>query len=164
MKQFKLVFALAGMMVVNPTFGQNSNTAGTSGMMAQDHGPSMPDCPMKLEGTTVSVADTPDGIKVTFTAKSENVAILQNRVERMATMHTMMSTSEGMQSHMIAGSAKYEALGSGAALTLVPNDSKMLEKFRAQVRTRVDQMKKGDCSMMQDMMMNGMMGNMPKAK
>jgi len=72
-------------------------------------------------------------------------------------MHAAMGNMPMGQQQMIAGTVKYEALPTGARLTLKPNDSSKLKEFREQVRTRVEQMKKGDCSMMQNMMMQGMM-------
>jgi hypothetical protein len=44
-----------------------------------------------------------------------------------------------------------------ARLALTPKDPAKLAEFRKQVRANVEQMKKGECSMMQ-----GMMGNMEK--
>jgi hypothetical protein len=79
----------------------------------------------------------------------------------MANMHAAMGNMPMGSQHMIAGTVKYEALPTGARLTLKPNDASKLKEFREQVRSHAEQMKKGDCSMMQDMMMHGMMHGMP---
>jgi len=148
---FGLVFVCA--LVVVTISAQNSPAAGTMNM---NQAQMMQACPVKVEGTTVEAADTTDGVAVTFTAKPANVADLQQRVERMANMHAAMGNMP-MGQNMIAGTVKYEALPTGARLTLKPNDASKLKEFRQQVRSHVEQMKKGDCSMMQGMMMQGMM-------
>jgi hypothetical protein len=132
--------------------------------MGMNQAQMMQACPVKVEGTTVEVADTADGVAVTFAAKPANVADLQQRVERMANMHAAMGNMPMGQQNMIGGTVKYEALPTGARLTLKPNDASKLKEFREQVRSCVEQMKKGDCSMMQVMMMQGMMSAPAKAK
>jgi hypothetical protein len=112
----------------------------------------MQNCPMNISGAEVAVADTTTGIVVTFTAKAEDVKGLQRRVERMAAMHTGMPAGQSMQGRMIAGDVTYGALPNGARLTLTPKDPAKLADFKAKVRTRVEQMKKGNCSMMEEMM------------
>jgi hypothetical protein len=152
----KLIFGLttACALGVITVTAQNGPAAGTMGM---NQSQMMQACPVKVEGTTVEAADTADGVAVTFTAKPANVADLQQRVERMANMHAAMANMPMGQQNMIAGTVKYEALPTGARLTMKPNDASKLKEFREQVRSHVDQMKKGDCSMMQGMMMQGMM-------
>jgi hypothetical protein len=156
--------AVAAMFIFgNFAAGQNDNSAGQPGGrgMNQMQQMQMMQCPVKLEGVDVAAADVSGGLTVTFTAKPANVAELQRRVESMATMHSAMS-SQAMQQHMIDGTVKYEALPNGARLTLTPKDPAKLKEFREQVRSRVETMKKGDCSMMGDMMnMMKMMGGMP---
>ena len=147
-----LVVACA--LAVVTVSAQNSPAAGQMGMSQAQM---MQACPVKVEGTTVEVADTADGVAVTFAAKPANVADLQQRVERMANMHAAMGNMQMGPQSMIAGTVKYEALPTGARLTMKPNDASKLKEFREQVRSRVEQMKKGDCSMMQGMMMQGMM-------
>jgi hypothetical protein len=112
--------------------------------------------PMTLSGADVAVADTTTGIAITFTAKAGDVKELQRRVERLANMHTMMSDAPQMNARMIPGDVKYEAIAGGARLTLTPKDPAKLAEFRSQVRTHVEQMKKGNCAMMEEMM-HGMM-------
>jgi hypothetical protein len=152
----RVIFGLAvvsalGVITIS---AQNSPAAGPTGM---NQAQMMQACPVKVEGTTVEAKDTADGIAVTFVAKPANVADLQQRVERMANMHAAMGNMPLGQQGMIAGTVKYEALPTGARLTLKPNDASKLKEFREQVRSHVEQMKKGDCSMMQGMMMQGMM-------
>ena len=138
---------------------QNSPAAGQMGM---NQAQMMQACPVKVEGTTVEVADTADGVAVTFAAKPANVADLQQRVERMANLHAAMGNMPMSPQNMIAGTVKYEALPTGARLTLKPNDASKQKEFREQVRSHVEQMKKGDCSMMQSMMMQGKAGSTEK--
>jgi hypothetical protein len=120
----------------------------------------MKDCPMTLPGTNLETAETAAGIAVNITTKPENVVELRRRVEHMATMHSGMSSHEGMmKNQMVPGTATYEPIENGARLTLMPKDPEKLAEFRNQVRAHVEQMKKGGCSMMQ-----GMMGNMSAPK
>ena len=154
MKGLVLGLALACALGVITVNAQNSPAAGQMGM---NQAQMMQACPVKVEGTTVEAKDTADGIAVTFVAKPANVADLQQRVERMANMHAAMGNMPLGQQNMIAGTVKYEALPTGARLTLKPNDASKLKVFREQVRSHVEQMKKGDCSMMQGMMIQGMM-------
>ena len=116
-------------------------------------------CPTTLPGVDVAVADTPKGITLTFTSKLGNVAELQGRVERMTKMHTMISDTARGRGHIIAGEVKYEALPTGARLTLTAKDPARVAEFRTQVRSHEEEMKKGDCAMMENMMW-GMTGTM----
>ena len=165
MKRIMVGLVLISALGAIGALAQNSNSGGQMGMSQMQM---MQACPMKVEGTTIAVADTADGVAVTFTAKPASVIDLQQRVERMANMHSAMGNMPMGQQHMIAGTVKYEALPTGARLTLKPNDASKLKEFREQVRAHAEQMKKGDCAMMQDMMMHGMMmqgkGNSPDKK
>ena len=116
----------------------------------------MQDCPMKVQGADLVVADTKDGIALTITSKSGDVAELRRRVEKMAKMHQTPSDGHMMHQGVIPFTAKYEEIPNGARLTLTANKAEQLNEFRAQVRKHAEQMKKGDCSMMQGMM-GGMM-------
>jgi len=153
MKGIVFGVGLACALGVVTVHAQNNPAAGQMGMSQAQM---MQACPVKVEGTTVEVEDTADGVAVTFATKPANVADLQQRVERMANMHTAMANMP-MGQGMIAGTVKYEALPTGARMTMKPNHAARLKEFREQVRSRVEQMKKGDCSMMQGMMMQGMM-------
>jgi hypothetical protein len=154
MKRIVFVLGMACALGILAVGAQNSPAAG---QMNMSQAQMMQACPVKVEGTTVEVADTTDGVAVTFAAKSANVADLQQRVERMANMHTAMGNMQMGQQSMIAGTVKYDPIPNGARMTMKPNDASKLKEFREQVRSRVEQMKKGDCSMMQGMMMQGMM-------
>jgi hypothetical protein len=118
----------------------------------------MQSCPMKVSGAVVSVADVEKGIALTITTKSGDVADLRRRTENMAKMHSSSNTN--MHAPMMSFSVKYEEVPDGARVILTPNDPTQLQEFRAKVRQHVEQMKNGDCSMMQGMMMHGMMGGM----
>jgi hypothetical protein len=119
----------------------------------------MKECPMSLPGIQAAVSDTSTGVMLTFTAAAENVAELQRRVERWANMRQLMAEMPRFQDHMIAGEVKYEAIPNGARLAFTPANPVRLEEFRMQVRTHVEQMTKGHCPMMENMM-QGMMRRM----
>ena len=114
----------------------------------------MQNCPMKVPGTGVSVTDTENGIALTLTTKSGDVAELRRRIENMAKMHGTAPNAP-MHGNMTPFSVKYEEIASGARLTLTPDNSGQLDSFRTAVRQHAEQMNKGECSMMQGMM-NGM--------
>src|SRR5579883_2402001 len=97
----------------------------------------MQSCPMQVAGAEVSILDTKDGIALTITTTSGNVADLRNRAERMAKMHS----SEAMHGNMMPFTAAYEEVPNGARLTLVPKDSQKLPEFRNIVRQHAEQMK-----------------------
>jgi hypothetical protein len=123
----------------------------------------MQDCPMKLQGTEVTVEGTVTGIALTFTNKPDKVADLRRRVERMAVMHNAERPNEVMmQSQMMAATVNYESIENGARLTLIPKDPAKLAEFRTKVRAHVDRMKNGECPMMQEMM-RGMKDHMEKS-
>jgi len=124
-------------------------------------------CPASLPGVEISTATTTEGIAVSFTATSGNVAELQRRVELLANMHTMMGGSPNMPmpnhgnmpimhgntpNRVPAGEVAYEELAKGARLTFKAKDTADLTEFRRQIESRVEQMKKGDCNMMGTMM------------
>jgi hypothetical protein len=111
---------------------------------------------MALAGTSLGTSDTETGIAINITTQPENVTDLRRRVEHMAAMHGTGSASEGMmKEHMLSGTATYAPIENGARLILTPKDPEKLAEFRNEVRSHVEQMKKGGCPMMQ-----GMMGNM----
>jgi hypothetical protein len=108
----------------------------------------MQNCPMKVPGADVSVADTSDGIALTITTKSGDVADLRRRTENMARMHS----NGAMHSNMTAFSVQSEEVPGGTRLVLTPKDPAKLEEFRNMVRQHAEQMKKHECSMMKGMM------------
>ena len=111
----------------------------------------MQNCPMKVPGAELSVADAENGIILEITTKSGQVAELRRRTESMAQMHSGAS-HRAMHPGMVPFSFKYEEIANGARLTLIPKDPSQLDAFRATVRQHAEQMKKGQCSMMQGMM------------
>src|SRR5207249_2976369 len=115
----------------------------------------MQNCPMKVPGTDLSVTDAENGIVLTITPKSGEVAELRRRIGSMAKMHSAVSNG-GMHGYMMPFSIKYEEVPSGARLTPTPKDPAQLDAFRTKVRQHAEQMKKGECSMTQAMM-QGMM-------
>ena len=115
--------------------------------------------PMQVSGAEVSVLDTKDGIALTFTTTSGDVADLRLRAESMAKIHS----TEAMHGNMMPFTVAYEEVPNGARLTLVPKDLQKLQEFRNIVRQHAEQMKNHDCSMMQGMM-QGMMGGMKRTE
>jgi hypothetical protein len=147
------VAATATIFAMGGTEGQQAGPQHETPNMAMTQS-----CPMKVTGANLSVADVANGIAVTITTKSGDVADLQHRVENMAKMHDE-SSNAGMHGQMMSFSVKYEDVTNGALLVLTPKDLTQLEEFRPKVRHHVEQMKKGDCSMMQ-----GIMGGMKNAQ
>jgi hypothetical protein len=113
----------------------------------------MQSCPMKVPGTDLSITDAENGIALTLTTKSGELAELRRRVENMAKMHSA-SSNNAMHGNMMPFSITYEEVASGARLTLTPKNPAELDAFRATVRRHAEQMKKGNCSMMRGMMEN----------
>lgn len=115
---------------------------------------------MHIQGLKVAVTDIPGAVVVTLTTEPERVDRLRSRVEHMAAVHNrMMNRPARMPNRIVAGTVKYEEVPDGARLTLMPRDPAELEELRKQVRERAEQMQKGGCSMIQEMM-QGMRGNM----
>ena len=154
MKNILLTVALAGSLASVAIAGVQHDSS------EPQHGASnmsmMQNCPMKVAGSDISVADTTDGIRLTITTKTGDVADLRRRTENMAKMHSA-SSNTAAHGQMMPFDVKYEDVSDGASVTLTPKDPARLEEFRAKVRQHAEQMKKGDCSMMQGMM-QGMMG------
>jgi hypothetical protein len=115
----------------------------------------MQSCPMKVSGTDLSVTDVDNGIALTIATKSGEAAELRRRAENMAKMHTEPSDMHG---NMMPFTVKYEDVPNGALLTLTPKNPTQLAPFRAKVREHAQQMKEGNCSMMQSMMQGRMDG------
>jgi hypothetical protein len=124
----------------------------------------MQHCPMSVSGATVTTADTKNGITVTITTEKGDVADLRRKAESMAKMHSDSSMARMPGGSMVAFAAKYKEIPKGAQLTLTPKDTKNLDEFRRLARQHVEQMKKGECSMMQGMMQGNAAGQTePKA-
>ena len=141
------VVALAATFVTLPVMGATQSN-GMTGM------PMMQNCPMQIPGATVSIQDTSDGIALTITTQSGDVADLQRLAESMVKMHS----NQGMHGNMMPFTVASEQITNGARLTLKPKDPGKLEEFRSTVRRHAEQRKNHDCSMMQGMM-QGMMGH-----
>lgn len=158
MKTFAMLLFVPAVMMTAGV--QNTPTGPRAGMQMGGQGMMMM-CPMNLEGASVAVSDTSTGVALSITTtKPESVPELRRRVEQWATMHSVDRPSQSMmQGQMMPGTVKYEPIEKGARLTVTPKDPAKLAEFRKQVRTHVEQMQKGDCSMMQDMM-QGMMHGM----
>jgi hypothetical protein len=151
-----VMLLILGPAVLSAAGSQNTQAEPSRGMQGMSM---MMNCPMKLEGTSVAVADTTTGVSLSFTTRPENVAELRRNLEQMATMHGTNADRPGvamMQGQTMPGAIKYEIIESGARLTLTPNDPGKLAELSKQVRAHVEMMQKGDCSMMQNMM-QGMM-------
>lgn len=122
-------------------------------------------CPMKVPGTTATVADTADGVAISFTT-SGDVAELRRRVHHMAEMrdrhHGMMGegmmgdrkenvpppgTSRPMEM-MVPSIATVEDVERGARIVLVPKDPDRLSVLRQHARDHVGSMSRGECPMM----------------
>jgi hypothetical protein len=116
-------------------------------------------CPTQVSGAEISVLDTKEGIALTITTTTGDVAELRRRVEGMAKMHS----TEAMHGKMMPFTAAYEQVPNGARITLAPKDPQKLQEFRDVVRQHAEQMKNHDCSMMQGMM-QGMMGGLEKTE
>ena len=123
------------------TFAGASENPGDIPRMMQMNMSAM--CPATLPGVQVSAVDTANGIAVTFSAATANLPDLQKRVEHLANMP--------MANRMFAADVNYEALENGARLTFKPKDPATLEELRKRIRTFAEQMKKGDCTMMETM-------------
>ena len=139
--------ALLILAVLGGTFSLQASQSRMPGPM------SMQDCPMKIQDLEVAASDTTTGVAITFTTRPDQVETLRLRVQHWAAMHTADSEQQQTMRHgSLQGTADYEATPNGARLTLTAKDPAKLGEFRAAVRTRVEAMKKGDCSMMQEMM------------
>jgi hypothetical protein len=164
MKNAMFVLVMAVLVAV-PSWGsfQHDQTGHQSGNPNMSM---MQNCPMNLQGAVIAVSDTDNGIVLTITTQSGDVAELRRRTETMAKMHSAPDKAS-MHGEMVAFSAKYEEIANGARLILTPKDPALLDTFRDKVRQHAEQMKKGECSMMQRMMpgmMNGMKESDPAPK
>jgi hypothetical protein len=126
-------------------------TIGTLAIGA-DQGRRLKECPIALPDTGVMVTDTSDGIMVSFMTSPVYVMELQRRVERWSNLKNLTADAAKFQDHMIAGNVRYRPTFSGARLTFVPSNPARLTEFRMLVRMHVEEMEKGYCSPMENMM------------
>jgi hypothetical protein len=129
-------------------------------------------CPMAIDGTTVDVSDSDDGVALTFTTKAADTSELRARVESMAHMYETHDMHGGMMWHHMGGhmgsgmghmgGQHIEAKGpmpattctvtdvdGGARLELKPKDASDLESLREHVRWHQQRMQGGECWMLQ---------------
>jgi hypothetical protein len=126
----------------------------------------MPDsCPMQVEGTTVSEVDVDGGASLVFVTTGD-VAVLRDRVTKMAAMHQSHAAGGGMggmgghgamspgmkmgmgkMGPMPAATATATDSEGGATLTLTATDGATLEALREHVRARATHMQSGACAM-----------------
>lgn len=125
--------------------------AGIALAAQHDHHENMPgmammaDCPMRVTGAEFAVSDTSDGVAVTATTKSGDVAELRRTTEKMASIHAQAVDSQ------VPFKMKYEAIENGARITLTPVQAADLAQLREKTRKHVAMMAKGECPMMQGM-------------
>lgn len=62
-------------------------------------------CPTSVDGATVEVADTADGVGLTFATRSGDAKVLRARVRRMAEMYGSHTDHQDMMWHRMAGPA-----------------------------------------------------------
>src|ERR1051326_8500655 len=126
-----ILLLLVGVLVLGAGFTMAA-IGGTQNQQtpAPEHGmagmPMMENCPMQVSGADVSIIDTNDGIALSITTKSGDVADLRRRIENMAKMHS----NDGMHGNMMPFSVTYEEIPNGGRLTLTPKGSANLEEFR----------------------------------
>jgi hypothetical protein len=154
MKKLMLAALLLVVTAAFTTPSQNGNHMGNRHMMMQGS-------PMMMGDVEVTASDTETGIAVLFTSKTGDVDEVRQRVEHMADMYgNPAAGGMMMRRNLTPGTAIYEAVPGGARVTLTPKDAAQLDEYRAQVRARVNMMKDGDHSGMQEMM-KGMMSGKP---
>src|SRR5690348_10711846 len=100
------VVVLAATFTMQPVMGATQSN-GMTGM------PMMQNCPMQIPGATVSIQDTNDGIALTITTQSGDVADLQRQAESMVKMHS----NQGMHGNMMPFTVTSEQITKGARLT-----------------------------------------------
>lgn len=107
-------------------------------------------CPMKVSGTTVAATEVDNGIGLSFTTTTGDIAELRQRVRRMAQMHNQRGdhTMMGGEMMMPPASAAAEDIEGGVQLVLQPRDSGQLGALREHVRTKARRMAGGECPMM----------------
>ncbi len=130
-------------------------------------------CPMVVQGADVTVADTKDGVVLTFTTDQGDVDELRQRVQYMAQMYEMHGGRGHMMWHhmegwhhmgpyhhggpgmgmgymggygpMPAASAAVTTIDKGARLELKPTYPSQLEALREHARWQQERMHEGAC-------------------
>lgn len=149
------------------------NQPGQPGMDsgAQDVMAARANCPMMVEGASVDVENTEDGVALRFTSTNAGqVEELRNRVESMARMYerkgeqagSMMwhpmghrradqdqKQAKGPTGAIPAATTRVEEIENGARLVLTPKDRGDLDQLREHVRDHERRMEAGECWMAQ---------------
>lgn len=124
-------------------------------------------CPMAVADVSVDVADTKDGVALTFTTREGDVADLRGRVQQMATMYEVhrgrgrmmwhpmgqgRGRGQGMQARgmLPAVAANVIEIENGARLELTPRDPAQLDLLREHMRAHQQRMQSGECWMLQE--------------
>src|SRR4051812_84832 len=90
-----ILFTLA-VAATSTIFAMGGTQSQQAGLQHETHDMAMmQSCPMKVTGADVAVADVENGIAVTITTKSGDVADLRRRTETMAKMHSGPSDMHG---------------------------------------------------------------------
>jgi hypothetical protein len=104
-------------------------------------------CPMEIQGTKVSYAETPDGAALVFVTEQGDVAELQRRVANKAVHQSqggirLKAPAPGEVPH----ATRSDTVDHGARLIMTPNDASQLEALRKHVKDHADTMSKKGCS------------------
>jgi hypothetical protein len=108
-------------------------------------------CPNTVEGTLMSLTDTPDGIAITFTTTTDAVEV-RRRAATLADriVRSWMLTTDGSAAQTVRrppkASARVEAIPAGARILVTTGNPAELEALRAEVRGRELPMREGDCT------------------
>lgn len=133
-------------------------------------------CPMAVRGTAVAVADTKNGVALTFTTDDSDVSDLRTRVQRMGEMYGMHGGQGAMMWHSMGGEGMGHGSGmgmgmemehmagsdpmpaarssvtdtdNGARIELQPTEASQLDALRQHVRLHEQRMHSGECWMLQ---------------
>lgn len=144
-------------------------------------------CPMMVEGVSIDVEDTADGVALRFTSATEtDVEDLRNRVQHMARMYEMHTgeqaeggsmmwhrmghtradqdqggaagQAKGPTGVMPAATATVEEVDNGVRMVLKPKDKAQLATLREHARDHERRMESGECWMAQQTGAQGQMG------
>jgi hypothetical protein len=104
-------------------------------------------CPMEIEGTKVSYAETPDGAALVFTTDHGDVAELQRRVANKAETQSQPAIRlHAPKPGEVPHATRADTVEHGARLIMTPNDASQLEALRKHVKEHADAMSKQGCS------------------
>lgn len=105
------------------------------------------ECPLQIQGTTVTASDVEGGVALAFTTHGGDVAELRERVQRMTETHHQHH-SGGVMGMAPPSTAASEDIEGGARLIFTPQHPAQLEALREHARTHAARMAEGDCPMM----------------